>query len=62
MWQFVSKFLFLIRITRLSKGNLGEIRKCIKLANERYDSQYDNKLTFSNTYALIKKYGLMRAL
>lgn len=62
MWEIASTVLFLIRIIRFCKGNLREIRKCAKLAEDRYDKQYDNKLTLKETVTLIRKFGFLKVL
>lgn len=53
----ISTILFDLRIIRFSKLKPSVIIKCKKLARERYDSAYDNQMTFHQTWNAIKEFG-----
>lgn len=61
-FQCLSWLIFTARIIRFSKGNFNEIRECLRLANDRYDKKYENKMSLSTTIMALRKFGVFRVL
>lgn len=57
IFRLASKVLFDLRIIRFSKLNPSVLKECRKLTHERYDSVYENQMTFHQTWNAIKKFG-----
>ena len=53
----ISTIMFDLRILRFSKLKPSVIKKCRKLACERYDPVYENQMTFHQTWNAIRQFG-----
>lgn len=53
----LSRIMFLLRIARFCNYSIKEIYNCYRIAKERYDGQYDNKMTMSQISKAIACFG-----
>lgn len=56
-FRTISSILFNLRILRFSRLKISVIKQCRQLAYERYDSKYDNQMSFSQTIEAIRDFG-----
>lgn len=59
-YSALSTILFFFRMIRFTKFSFHKTCECIRMAHDRYDSSYDNKMTITQINKVTKKFNFLK--